>query len=328
MYFGGKAKNTSTTLQHIRFTSSSVVTSRLSLRSREPIAETGNCENCAPDKLEEIGSACAAITAHAFTQERLMRVRACGTEESVNQWLLPSLEKWTSELQPEAKLRNPRETNSFTLQQWSDTIAPDMQDYVNEFIRIPSQTNYVVRTFQTVPYAHPDTPKLVLLGRILSLGFLHREVREKGGAYGADASANSTSGTFTLSSYRDPLQLETLASFERAVEWAGSSLTAQDVEEAQLQCFKSLDSPTAPRNRGARAFGYLSLTDEMRQAFREQLLDANANDVMEVAHKYLGRESRSVDCIAGNASSGVSADGGSVESWSLIGSDLEPLRQP
>ena len=48
------------------------------------------------------------------------------------------------------------------------------------------------------PHQHPQ---------VLSLGFLHKEVREKGGAYGGGASSSPLGGTFTFSSYRDPRQV-------------------------------------------------------------------------------------------------------------------------
>ena len=42
----------------------------------------------------------------------------------------------------------------------------------------------------------------MLLSQVLSLGYLHREIREKGGV-GGGAAANVGGGTFTFSSYRD-----------------------------------------------------------------------------------------------------------------------------
>ena len=103
--------------------------------------------------------------------------------------------------------------------------------------------------------------------QVLSLGYLHKEVREKGGAYGGGASASALGGTFTFSSYRDPRQVETLAAFDAAAAWAAAegSVTAQDVEEAQLQCFKGLDAPRAPSARGWGSFAQPELDDDARQ---------------------------------------------------------------
>jgi hypothetical protein len=38
----------------------------------------------------------------------------------------------------------------------------------------------------------------------ISTSYLHREIREKGGAYGGGAGASPVEGVFAFSSYRDP----------------------------------------------------------------------------------------------------------------------------
>lgn len=190
---------------------------------------------------------------------------------------------------------------------------------------MPSQTNYVVRTVKTVPFTHAHAAPLVLLGQVLSLGYLHKEVREKGGAYGGGASASAMGGTFTFSSYRDPRQVETLAAFDAAAAWAAAegSVTAQDVEEAQLQCFKGLDAPRAPSARGWGRFAQPELDDDARQAFRERLLDATPADLRAVAAQYLAAPTTPVaECIVGNAAA-VNVD--AADGWAVLGPDLQPL---
>lgn len=267
--------------------------------------------------MAEVGAACRGITEHAFTRDRLRRMRVCGASNTIDR-LVASQEEWQTQLPSSGELNHEQGPPLHKLWQ---RPSPSECDKPNEFIAVPSQTNYVVRGFKTVPYTHPDAPKLVLLGQALSLGFLHREIREKGGAYGASASAASTSGSFLMSSYRDPRQMETLKCFDEAIDWARSSITAQDVEQAQLQCFKSLDAPVARKHRGTRRFGYPSLTDEMRQTFREGLLDATPQCLAAVAEKYIGQTSAHVDCIVGN----WSTTGNGVEGWDILGPDLKPI---
>ena len=72
---------------------------------------------------------------------------------------------------------------------------PVVGDFLSEFspapskafVAVPSQTNYCAASFATVPYAHEDAAPLFLLGQAMSTEFLHRELREKGGAYGGPA---------------------------------------------------------------------------------------------------------------------------------------------
>lgn len=79
-----------------------------------------------------------------------------------------------------------------------------------------------MQCFRTVPYAHEDAAALLLLGQVLSTCFLHREIREKGGAYGGGASYSPLGGIFSMTSYRDPRTLETLETFAEGCNWAAN----------------------------------------------------------------------------------------------------------
>jgi hypothetical protein len=94
-----------------------------------------------------------------------------------------------------------------------------------------TQTNYCAASFATVPYAHEDAAPLFLLANALSTSFLHREIREKGGAYGGGAAASPLGASFGFSSYRDPNTAATISTFTRAAEWAATNgnITAAEV---------------------------------------------------------------------------------------------------
>ena len=64
-----------------------------------------------------------------------------------------------------------------------------------------------------------DAPALFVLGKYLQDGFLHAEIREKGGAYGSGSGYFADSGTFKFFSYRDPRLLETVTDFRRSLDW-------------------------------------------------------------------------------------------------------------
>ena len=80
-----------------------------------------------------------------------------------------------------------------------------------------SEVSFCARAFPTVPQAHPDAPALRVLGPYLRNTFLHRAIREQGGAYGAGAGYSADSGAFRLFSYRDPRIAGTFADFDTAV---------------------------------------------------------------------------------------------------------------
>ena len=163
---------------------------------------------------------------------------------------------------------------------------------------------YVTRVFRTVPFTHPDTPPLLILAKLLRAGFLHREIREKGGAYGGLASCNPEAGTFSLLSYRDPQLAPTLRVYDAAAQWAASgAFTDEEIDEAVLAVFSDLDRPLSPGGRGHREFANTrqGLTRQMRQALRAGVLAATREDLQRVAQSYLveGQAQSTVSVVAG-----------------------------
>lgn len=62
---------------------------------------------------------------------------------------------------------------------------------------------------------------------------MHREIREKGGAYGGFAHSGSH-GCFAFYSYRDPNTLSTIEQFQKAVAWASSGSFDEEVNSDYL----------------------------------------------------------------------------------------------
>ena len=76
---------------------------------------------------------------------------------------------------------------------------------------------------------------------------LHRAIREQGGAYGGGASQDSNSGAFRFYSYRDPRLEETLADFDKAIDWfMHSQHSWQSIEESILGAVSGIDKPDSP----------------------------------------------------------------------------------
>ncbi|MCA1796319.1 MAG: insulinase family protein, partial [Geobacteraceae bacterium] len=150
--------------------------------------------------------------------------------------------------------------------------------------------SYVTRCFRTIPYTHADTASLNVLATLLRANFLHREIREKGGAYGGMASNNSEGGIFTMLSYRDPHLERTLDVYNQALKWVeGGTFGAQEIKEAVLSVFSTHDRPKSPSGRAATEFAcqLQGLTYPERQQFRENLLKVTREDLIRVAHTYL-----------------------------------------
>uniref|UniRef100_A0A2K5QPV1 Presequence protease, mitochondrial n=1 Tax=Cebus imitator TaxID=2715852 RepID=A0A2K5QPV1_CEBIM len=152
---------------------------------------------------------------------------------------------------------------------------------------MPFPVNYVGECIRTVPYTDPDHASLKILACLMTAKFLHTEIREKGGAYAGGAKL-SHNGIFTFYSYRDPNTMETLQSFGKAVDWAKSGkFTQQDIDEAKLSVFSTVDAPVAPSDKGMDYF-LSGLSDDMKQAHREQLFAVSRDKLLAVSDRYLG----------------------------------------
>ncbi len=164
--------------------------------------------------------------------------------------------------------------------------------------------NYVARVFPTVPFTHPDSGPLMVLAKLLRANFLHREIREKGGAYGGMASCDPEAGIFALLSYRDPQLRRTLKVYDDAVAWAISGkFDDEAIKEAILAVFGDLDRPLSPGGKGHREFANQrqGLSLEMRNEQRRRILAIDRATLVAAAEKYLrqGRPNSSVAVVAG-----------------------------
>jgi hypothetical protein len=156
---------------------------------------------------------------------------------------------------------------------------------------LPFHVNFTARSLPIIPYSHPDFACLRILANILTTRYLHREIREKGGAYGGGAVADQT-GLFHFYAYRDPNLEKTLATFSAAAVWASEGqFTDRDIDEAKLSVFSKVDSPVPPGQKGMRYFLH-EISDDAFQKHREQLLAVNRENIVDVTSRYLVGDSR------------------------------------
>jgi presequence protease len=154
----------------------------------------------------------------------------------------------------------------------------------------PLPVAFNVRIFKTVRYTHPDAPVLLVLANYLRDTFLHRELREKGGAYGGFAQASTGSGTFYFGSYRDPNIIRTYDVYDQAVTWVTKGeIESEALKEAILGACGDVDPLESPDIKGRReATNRLTgFTLEERERFKQRLLEVKADDLRRVAQAYL-----------------------------------------
>ena len=169
------------------------------------------------------------------------------------------------------------------------------------FYDLPFKVSYSGNCFRTVTYEDPSSAPLAILSQLLTHHYLHPEIREKGGAYGASANLSSLTGVFSMSSYRDPHPHNSLATIEKAGSFARDrKWTDRELEEAKLSIFQQIDAPVDISNEGMKEFMY-DITPAMEQKRRELLLGVTTKDVQQVADIFLASsrpEARST-CVLG-----------------------------
>ncbi len=152
-----------------------------------------------------------------------------------------------------------------------------------------TSVSFVAQAFKTVRLGHKDAPSLAVIGKMLKSLYLHREIREKGGAYGGFAMYNSGEGIFSFGSYRDPYIRRTLDIYEDACSFIKKgNYTENDIKEAVLQVCAEIDKPETPGPASIKAFyrDIMHLSDEKRKKFKADLLEINKKKIQIAAEKY------------------------------------------
>jgi hypothetical protein len=268
-----------------------------------------------PDRLQELIQKLRLIQAFAISKSPKLRVRmvcelesAAQNETNLNKWLdaLPQSTPFTS---------NPVDEIS------SGSSANVLYD-------MPYKVYYSGLAVETVPFINPSSAPLSVLSQLLTHKYLHPEIREKGGAYGAGASNGPIKGIFTLSSYRDPNPTNTFGVFKKTGIFARDrQWTDRELEEAKLSIFQGLDAPTSVDEEGMRYF-MSGVTHEMDQQWREQVLDVTAKDVNEVAHNFLVDTHRQALCVLGERREFAESGEWEVKKLSLQAPETEAVDGP
>ncbi len=196
---------------------------------------------------------------------------------------------------------------------------PEVRETVRALWTTSTSVNFCAKAYPTVPVEHPDAAPLTVLAGFLRNGFLHRSIREQGGAYGGGASQDCSTASFRFYSYRDPRLEETLQDFDRAVDWLLSEEhEPRQLEEAILGIIGQLDKPSSPAGEAKDAFHNQlhGRTPEQRQRYRQRLLAVTLEDLKRVGKTYLR---------ADNASIAVITNPGAADAARALGLDIHAL---
>ena len=224
--------------------------------------------------LEGVVKKLDAIRTKLFRKESVALVVTC--EESMIETLKPLLAAFDGALPGGATKRLPEK--------------PPRLDAVTEARTAPLPVAFNVRIYKTVRYQDPDAPVLLVLANYLRDTFLHRELREKGGAYGGYAQANTGGGSFYFGSYRDPNIVRTFDTYDAAVRWVtDGEIEPEALKEAILGACGDVDPLESPDIKGRReAINKLTgFNRAEREKFKQRLLTVTAADLRRVTNTYL-----------------------------------------
>jgi hypothetical protein len=187
-----------------------------------------------------------------------------------------------------------------------------VRESVRQLWTTSTQVNFCAKAYPTVPVEHEDSAALTVLGDFLRNGYLHRAIREKGGAYGSGAGQDSADATFRFFSYRDPRLAETLDDFDASVRWLlDTPQDPQKLEEAILGVVSSIDKPGSPAGEAKQAYHstLFGRTPEQRKAFRQRILAVTLEDLTRVAERYLGGDNASIAVVTNPAGAAKMGEG-------------------
>lgn len=157
-------------------------------------------------------------------------------------------------------------------------------------VNLPFQVGYASSARLGAAYTTADGAALQVLSQMLTFKHLHSVIRESNGAYGGGLSYDGLGGTLNYYSYRDPNAVQSVKLFgeasQVAIERLVGTWTDDDLQEAKLAIFQSVDAPSHLSSQGSSAF-LEGITDDMRQERRERFLDMTMASLHDAAEKYL-----------------------------------------
>lgn len=172
----------------------------------------------------------------------------------------------------------------------------------NEGFKTASQVQYVATAGNFKKKGFETTGALRVLETIFAYDYLWLNVRVQGGAYGCMCGFGDN-GTSYLTSYRDPNLMETYGVYQSAAEYvANFQADDRDMTKYIIGTIGSADAPLNAYDRGERDFNFylLGITDEYRQARRDELLSTNQATIRGLAQLVQSVVSAGTICAIGN----------------------------
>ena len=182
---------------------------------------------------------------------------------------------------------------NFKMEGDSKVELPFKQEFHKIAMPINTQVNFSALSMDAPIYDPKESAKYLLLSSLLRNEYLHKRVREQGGAYGGGAVYDPFSGTFKMFSYRDPRFIDTIQDFEDSLEWALKGDFSEEILlEAKLSVLSDIDKPSSPAGEAFKDYR-LNLegkSQKDRSAYRNNILEIKTDEIIEAAKSLKDRK--------------------------------------
>lgn len=172
----------------------------------------------------------------------------------------------------------------------------------NEGFTTAGQVQYVARTGNFRKKGYEYTGALDILKVALSYDYLWMNLRVKGGAYGC-MSGFKRSGESYFVSYRDPHLKRTLEVYEGIPEYVRTfQADEREMTKYIIGTISGKDVPRTPQMQGSisKTAYFCGITEEMMQKERDQILNADVEDIRNLAPLVEAILSDDAVCVVGS----------------------------
>ncbi len=180
--------------------------------------------------------------------------------------------------------------------------VPFVPNPANEGVVIPSRVQYVAEAADFKAAGGTYSGKINVLTNVLRTGYLWNNIRVQGGAYGSGFAADR-SGFVAMMSYRDPHLDRTVGIFNGLPDYLEKlEMSDLDLTKAIIATSGSMDRPTTPAEKGARAAAmYITgLSQTEVQKDRDAVLATTVGDLRDFAVILRKALAQNNICVFGN----------------------------
>ncbi|MDA3840753.1 MAG: insulinase family protein [Patescibacteria group bacterium] len=161
---------------------------------------------------------------------------------------------------------------------------------LKETKEVPSAVSFVAASIKIPEINIEQKATFFVLAKMLARGFLHNEIREKGGAYGGFAEFSIFENIFSFGSYRDPNVENTLKTYARARDYIlDLSISKEMMTEAIIMSISKLDKAKTKTEKAQSDYfdEYAGYDIEIKQNFRDAIFRVNPAKIKKVVKNYL-----------------------------------------